>query len=116
MPEKTRVTRRSYAEAGGAQVPACRADAAAVRRFVPFVALAATVVGVLAAAAPQPAGAYPGSPWFQPGMPYDANFPDPSVFYDPATGRYYAYATNTGGAYVPAMSSADAATWVARPA
>jgi hypothetical protein len=81
-----------------------------MRRFVPLVAL--LVLGGLAA----PAHAYPGAPWFEPGKPYDQNFPDPSVFYDAATGRYYAYATTTGGSYVPAMSSTDARTWIARPA
>ena len=64
---------------------------------------------VAALVAPPPAAAYPGAPWFEPGEPYDDNFPDPSVLYDAATGRYYAYATTTGGAYLPAMSSADAA-------
>jgi len=76
-------------------------------------AVVAAVVGALAAV-PSPAAAYPGAPWFEPGARYDANFPDPSVLYDAASGRYYAYATTTGGAYVPAMSSADAATWTAR--
>lgn len=26
-----------------------------------------------------PAFAYPGAPWFQPGRPYDQNFPDPAI-------------------------------------
>jgi hypothetical protein len=81
-----------------------------VRRFVPLVAVL-LVVGLAT-----PAHAYPGAPWFEPGKPYDQNFPDPSVFYDAATGRYYAYATTTGGSYVPAMSSTDARTWIARHA
>jgi hypothetical protein len=82
-----------------------------VRRFVPFVAL---VLAAAALAAPQPAAAYPGAPWFEPGKPYDQNFPDPSVVFDAAAGRYYAFATTTGGAYVPAMSSTDAGAWIAR--
>lgn len=86
------------------------ADTGAVRRFVPFVALAL----VAALGLPSPAGGYAGAPWFEPGKPYDANFPDPSVVYDAASGRYYAYATTTGGSYVPAMSSTDASTWIAR--
>ena len=81
-----------------------------VRRFAPFVALL-LVLGMAT-----PAHAYPGAPWFEPGKPYDQNFPDPSVFFDAATGRYYAYATTTGGSYIPAMSSADASTWIARHA
>lgn len=76
--------------------------------------LAALVVALVAAMA-SPAAAYPGAPWFEPGQPYDDNFPDPSVLFDPATNRYYAYATTTGGPYVPAMSSSDAGTWFARP-
>ncbi|MDQ3106322.1 MAG: glycoside hydrolase family 43 protein [Actinomycetota bacterium] len=61
-----------------------------------------------------PAGAYAGAPWFRPSQPYTQNFPDPSVVVN--GGRYYAYGTATGGAYLPAMSSSDAQTWVARPA
>ena len=81
-----------------------------MRRFAPLAAVAAVLVALVA----PPAQAYPGAPWFEPGKPYDQNFPDPSVLYDPATGRYYAYATTTGGSYVPAMSSTDAGTWIAR--
>ncbi len=82
-----------------------------MRRFVLFVLLAS--IGLVLA---HPASAYPGAPWFEPGETYDGNFPDPSVLYDPGTGRYYAYATTTGGPYLPAMSSTDAVTWTARPA
>jgi hypothetical protein len=60
--------------------------------------------------------AYDGAPWFEPSKPYDANFPDPSVVWDAAGRRFVAYATPTGGAYLPAMTSTDARTWVARPA
>jgi ribosomal protein L24E len=73
-----------------------------------LVALLATLL------APAPAGAYAGAPWFKPSTVYTENFPDPSVL--SAGGRFYAYATSTGGAYLPAMSSTDAQTWVARPA
>ena len=31
-------------------------------------------------------------------------------------GRYYAYGTSTGGAYLPVMTSTDLRQWVARPA
>jgi GH43 family beta-xylosidase len=61
-----------------------------------------------------PAGAYAGAPWFEPSKPYTQNFPDPSVLV--SGGKYYAYATVTGGAYLPAMSSTDLQTWIARPA
>ena len=60
------------------------------------------------------AGAYPGAPWFQPGVPYNGNFPDPSVVRAGST--YYAYATATGGSYVPVMTSHDLRTWTPRPA
>jgi hypothetical protein len=88
------------------------ADTRGMRRLGPVVA----VVVALLAAVVQPAGAYPGAPWFEPGKTYDQNFPDPGVLFDPGSGRYYAYATTTGGAYLPAMSSTDAAAWVARAA
>jgi hypothetical protein len=61
-----------------------------------------------------PAGAYPGAPWFEPGKPYTQNFPDPAVLRVGDT--YYAYATSTGGAYLPVMTSTDLRTWTARPA
>lgn len=61
-----------------------------------------------------PAGAYAGAPWFEPSKPYTQNFPDPNVIV--SGGKYYAYATVTGGAYLPAMSSTDLQTWIARPA
>jgi hypothetical protein len=61
-----------------------------------------------------PAGAYPGAPWFEPGKPYTQNFPDPNVLRVGDT--YYAYATSTGGAYLPVMTSTDLRTWTARPA
>jgi hypothetical protein len=79
-------------------------------------ALAAVVAGLGARSivtAP-PAVAYPGAPWFEPSKPYTANFPDPTVLVD--GGRYYAYATTTGGSYLPVMTSTDLVTWTARPA
>jgi beta-xylosidase len=60
------------------------------------------------------ADAYPGAPWFRPGQPYTGNFPDPTVVRLGAT--YYAYATNTGGALLPVMTSTDLRTWTPRPA
>ena len=60
--------------------------------------------------------AYAGAPWFKPGTAYTQNFPDPTVVWDPVGGRYWAYATSTGGSLVPAMSSTDLNTWVPRPA
>jgi hypothetical protein len=60
--------------------------------------------------------AYAGAPWFKPGTAYTQNFPDPTVVWDPVGGRYWAYATSTGGSLVPAMSSTDLNTWVPRAA
>ncbi len=80
------------------------------RRPVLLVAL----LTLLAVASAAPAGAYAGAPWFKPSTAYTENFPDPSVLV--SGGKYYAYATTTGGAYLPAMSSTDARTWIARPA
>lgn len=82
-------------------------------RALPLLAALALVAALAAAG---PAAAYPGAPWFEPSKPYTENFPDPSVSFDPASGRYHAYATTTGGAYLPAMSSTDGLTWIARPA
>lgn len=55
-----------------------------------------------------------GAPYFAPGSVYSANFPDPSVVWDPETQRYYAFSTTTGGVYVPVMWSTDLVTWTAR--
>jgi hypothetical protein len=60
-----------------------------------------------------PAAAYPGAPWFEPAKPYTQNFPDPSIVW--SGGTAYAYATSTGGAYLPVMTSTDLRTWTARP-
>ncbi len=76
-------------------------------------ALVATTTGVALSGAP-PAGAYAGAPWFRPDRPYTGNFPDPNILVE--DGRYYAYATATGGSYLPVMTSTDLATWVPRPA
>ena len=80
-----------------------------------LLAVVAALLGVVVATLAAPsAQAYPGAPWFKAGAVYRANFPDPHVL---RIGRtYYAYGTNTGGAYVPAMTSSDLRTWVARPA
>ena len=80
------------------------------RVLAALVALAVAALG----ATPSPSAAYPGAPWFEPGTVYDENFPDPSVFYE--GGTYYAYAGNTGGVYLPAMTSTDLTTWRARSA
>ncbi len=58
--------------------------------------------------------AYAGAPWFQPGVAYNSNFPDPTVTWDGS--RYWAYSTTTGGSIMPAMSSTDLKTWTPRPA
>jgi hypothetical protein len=58
--------------------------------------------------------AYAGAPWFEPGQPYDQNFPDPQVVRQGST--YWAYSTSTGGPTMPAMWSTDLVTWTARNA
>jgi hypothetical protein len=58
------------------------------------------------------AGAYEGAPWFEPGAPYDQNFPDPAII--EVDGVYHAYATSTGGASLPVMTSTDLRSWTAR--
>jgi hypothetical protein len=60
------------------------------------------------------ATAYPGAPWFEPSKVYTQNFPDPHVMRVGDT--FYAYATGTGGSYLPVMHSTDLRTWVARDA
>ena len=80
---------------------------ALLRRLV-VVAVTLLVLAGLAA----PADAYPGAPWFQPGRPYDQNFPDPAIILVGST--YYAYATSTGGSSMPVMTSTDLETWIAR--
>ena len=60
------------------------------------------------------ASAYPGAPWFEPGKPYNQNFADPHVMR--VGSDYYAYATGTGGSYLPVMHSRDQQTWIAREA
>ena len=75
----------------------------------------AIVVALVASVTSAPvASAYPGAPWFQPASAYDDNFPDPSVLVVGST--YYAFSTNTGGAYLPSTTSLDQSSWVARPA
>jgi hypothetical protein len=88
--------------------------AARASRIARALAAAVAALGVLAAllAGAPPASAYPGAPWFEPGKPYYANFPDPDVLRVGET--YYAVGTSTGGAYLPVMSSTDLRTWVAR--
>ncbi|MCA1684947.1 MAG: glycoside hydrolase family 43 protein [Planctomycetia bacterium] len=87
------------------------------RRAAARTALVSVAVATAAAAAmlaAPAASAYPGAPWFEPGKPYAQNFPDPSVIKE--GGTYYAYATPTGGAYLPVETSTDLNTWTARPA
>jgi hypothetical protein len=72
----------------------------------------AVLAGTLAQA--PSAAAYPGAPWFEPSKPYTQNFADPHVIR--VGNEYYAYATGTGGSYLPVMRSTDLRTWVARDA
>lgn len=51
--------------------------------------------------------------WTVPGEVWQGDFADPSVVRVGST--YYAYATNTAGRYVPALTSTDLVTWRARP-
>ena len=75
---------------------------------------AAAVAGLLGAVVtPSPAGASVGSDDFRAGEAYHGDFPDPAVLRVGST--YYAYATNTGGKLLPAMSSEDLHSWRARP-
>lgn len=74
--------------------------------------LIAVVAAVTVGAVVAPAGAYPGAPWFEPGKPYDQNFPDPAIVLVGDT--YHAYSTTTGGAALPVMTSSDLITWTAR--
>ncbi|MGA8211264.1 MAG: glycoside hydrolase family 43 protein, partial [Nocardioidaceae bacterium] len=76
-------------------------------------AVALVVLAALLTPSPPPAGAAVGSDDFRAGRVYRGDFPDPSVMRLGST--YYAYATNTGGKLLPAMSSRDLRTWRARP-
>lgn len=70
------------------------------RRLLALVLAAALGAAGVATTVPE-AEAYPGAPWFRPSRTYAANFPDPAVI--EVDGTYYAYATTTGGAYLPVM-------------
>ena len=82
-------------------------------RSLAFLVLLACV-SVLLLARSGAAVAYPGAPWFQPSTTYTGNFADPTVVR--VGGTFYAYATTTGGAYLPVETSTDLQTWTARPA
>ncbi|MEM9204147.1 MAG: S-layer homology domain-containing protein [Actinomycetota bacterium] len=83
------------------------------RRRSPHLVIAIVILVALAGPL-APANGFVGADWFAPGTEYDQNFPDPHVlFHD---GVYYAYATNTGGPLLPAMSSDDMQTWIAHDA
>jgi hypothetical protein len=68
-------------------------------------------LGVLApvVTAPPPADAALGSDRFLAGEVYRGTFGAPSVWVE--NGRYYAYATNTGGNNLPMVTSTDLETW-----
>lgn len=84
--------------------PSRRRVAAAVT-----LAVAAQVAGSLLG---PPAHAAVGSDDFRAAQVYRGDFADPSVTRVGAT--YYAFATNTGGKLLPAMTSPDLRTWRAR--
>jgi beta-xylosidase len=91
-------------------MPAPR-TARARRRTVAAVVVALTLSGVAAGLGPA-ADAAVGSDDFRAGQVYRGDFPDPSVTRVGST--YYAFATNTGGKLLPAMTSPDLRTWRAR--
>ncbi|MCH8612994.1 hypothetical protein [Arsenicicoccus dermatophilus] len=86
--------------------------------------LRAAAIAVLAASAAagsvvsQPAAptaqAATDTGWFKPATTYVGEFADPDVLKVGST--YYAYGTNTGGAYLPVMHSVDTKSWIARRA
>lgn len=80
-------------------------------RRIRAVACVAALLLVNSAGFLAPADAFPGAPWFQPGRPYNQNFPDPAIILVDST--YYAYATTTGGSSMPVMTSSDLKTWIA---
>jgi hypothetical protein len=89
-----------------------RAPRRTPRRTAAAVLALGLAAGTVAAATP--ASGYGGAPWFEPNKPYTQNFPDPSVLR--VGSDYYAYATGTGGSYLPVMHSRDQQTWIAREA
>ncbi|HVM27479.1 MAG TPA: glycoside hydrolase family 43 protein, partial [Mycobacteriales bacterium] len=90
--------------------PARRPSRTTARRLAAVVAALGMAGATLALAAP--ASGYAGAAWFQPNTVYTQNFPDPSVIR--VGSDYYAYATGTGGSYLPVMRSKDQITWQAR--
>jgi hypothetical protein len=98
--------------------------AAARARSAPRAALVALILLVVLGAVPLAASsagasgprvpAFVGAPYFVPGAVYTQNFPDPSIVYDATSDKYWAFATTTGGVYVPAMWPTDTVTWTAR--
>jgi hypothetical protein len=107
----------SSTTAGPGNVASRRARRGAGNRLRRALAAALVLVtgfGLLVVADPEPASAYVGGPWFEPGKAYTENFPDPTVVWDGS--KYWAYATSTGGSLMPAMSSTDLKTWIPRPA
>jgi hypothetical protein len=57
---------------------------------------------------------YLGSSLFAPDIVWTQDFPDPSIVYDSASGRYWAFSTESGGVNVQAMWSTDLVTWTTR--
>ncbi|PWJ56419.1 Glycosyl hydrolases family 43 [Quadrisphaera granulorum] len=88
------------------------------RRLRVLAALVAAFVVVPAGAAAALDGSETRAPeiknnWTVPGEVWQGDFADPMVTRVGDT--YYAYATNTAGRYVPALTSTDLVTWRARP-
>ncbi len=70
------------------------------------------VLGLVVGVASTPATGSDTQEWFTPGVPHSYSFADPSLAaFGPMT---WAYATNTGGADLPAMWSADQRRYTAR--
>lgn len=73
---------------------------------------ALVVLGLVLGVAATPSGGSDTQEWFKPGVPHSYTFADPSLAsFGPMT---WAYATNTGGADLPAMWSADQKRYTAR--
>lgn len=80
-----------------------------VHRTASAIVLVASLIALAAAPSAQ---ATTTTEWFKPGVPHSYSFADPNVLaFGPMN---WAYATNTGGADLPAMWSTDATTYTAR--
>jgi beta-xylosidase len=112
MPDPTGTSDTSVWRRSAARPPVVRSVHRARPVLVATLALAALGLAALASVTVTAATASVGSDDFRAGEVYRGDFPDPSVLRVGST--YYAYATNTGGKLLPAMTSTDLGTWRAR--